>query len=354
MLLLRSTRMSMELPVKHHCSDNARTPQLAVRALIGLMVGYVIGLLAPQAQSAPGERHYDEVITTVAGRYSLEPALVKAVIRCESAFDPLALSPRGAQGLMQLMPATQTLLGVPDAFEPSQNISGGTRYLAMLRQQFGNDLTLILAAYNAGPQAVIKAGYTVPPYAETQNYVRCVQAVYEHYRRYGLQQPFPGTPRAPGARRIPGPGGTTRGLVVSPLRFSSRVVRLGERFTISLEAINTGPQMSHGVVMLNYLDHLVSFMALHTNDKDTMVQLSSTPSPVTATGSLQPAYRLLWRDWPNWRPGERRTATVTLVPHLAQELRLHLSVVLNGTQAQGTPPHRWSSIISLPFASTTW
>jgi hypothetical protein len=346
--------MSMELPVKHYCSDNAHTPQLAVRVLIGLMIGSIIGLLAPQAQSAPGERHYDEVITTVAGRYSLEPALVKAVIRCESAFDPLALSPRGAQGLMQLMPATQTLLGVPDAFEPTQNIAGGTRYLAMLRQQFGNDLTLILAAYNAGPQAVIKAGYTVPPYAETQNYVRCVQAAYEHYRQYGLQQPFSGTPRAPGARRIPGPGDTTRGLVVSPLRFSSRVVRVGERFTISLEAINTGPQLSHGVVMLNYLDHLVSFMALHTNDKDTMVQLSSMPVPTTATRSLQPAYRLLWRDWPNWRPGERRTATVTLVPHLVQDLRLHLSVVLNTPQVQGTPPHRWSSIINLPFASTTW
>jgi hypothetical protein len=318
------------------------------------MVGYVVGWLAPQAQSAPRERHYDEVITTAAGHYGLEPALVKAVIRCESAFDPLALSPRGAQGLMQLMPATQTLLGVPDAFDPSQNISGGTRYLAMLRQQFGSDLTLILAAYNAGPQAVIKAGYAIPPYAETQHYVRCVQAAYEHYRRYGLQQPFPGTPRAPGTRRIPGPVDTTRGLVVSPLRFSSRVVRLGERFTISLEAINTGPQMSHGVVMLNYLDHLVSFMALHTNDKDTMVQISRAPSPATATGYLQPTYRLLWRDWPDWRPGERRTATVTLVPRLAQDLRLHLSVVLNTAQAQGASPHRWSSIVSLPFASTTW
>lgn len=144
------------------------------------------------------------------------------------------------------------------------------------------------------------------------------------------------------------------GLVVSPLRFSSRVVRLGERFTIFLEAINTGPQMAYGVVMLNYLDQLVSFMALHTNDKDSQVQLPNAPSPATAPGSPQPKYRVLWREWPDWHPGERRTATITLVPRLAHDLRLHLSVVLHPAQAPGAPPHRWSSIVSLPFASTSW
>ncbi|ETX01274.1 MAG: hypothetical protein ETSY2_37510, partial [Candidatus Entotheonella gemina] len=96
---------------------------------------------------------YDGLIGTTARRYQLEPALVKAVIRCESNFDALAVSSKGAQGLMQLMPATQVTLGITDAFDPLQNIDAGVRYLATLQRLFGLDRSLMLAAYNAGPQA---------------------------------------------------------------------------------------------------------------------------------------------------------------------------------------------------------
>jgi soluble lytic murein transglycosylase-like protein len=119
---------------------------------------------------------YDSLIGTAARRYGLEPALVKAVIQCESNFDAEALSSQGAEGLMQLMPATQATLGVSDAFDPSQNIDAGVRYLAILRQTFGTSTPLLLAAYNTGPQAVIAAGYNVPALAATQRYVDCVEA----------------------------------------------------------------------------------------------------------------------------------------------------------------------------------
>ena len=126
-----------------------------------------------------GEALYEQLITTTAQWHGLDPALVKAVIKCESGFDPSAQSPKGAQGLMQLMPSTQTMLGVSNPFNPQHNVEAGARYLAMLKQTFSGDVQLALAAYNAGPQAVVAAGYTVPAIAETQQYVRCVFAAYE-------------------------------------------------------------------------------------------------------------------------------------------------------------------------------
>ena len=158
------------------------------RLLLSCMVGCLLWLLATPALGLPREVLYDQIISATARHYALDPALVKAVIKCESRFDPWAQSPRGAQGLMQLMPATQTLLGVTDVFDPQHNVTAGVRYLAMLRQTFGDNVTLLLAAYNAGPQAVIAAGYTVPPYAETQQYVRCVLDAQRHYHQNGLPQ----------------------------------------------------------------------------------------------------------------------------------------------------------------------
>src|SRR5262245_2380646 len=138
-----------------------------------------------------GEVLYEQLITTTAQWHGLDPALVKAVIKCESGFDPWAQSPRGAQGLMQLMPSTQTMLGVLNPFEPRYNVEAGARYLAMLARTFNGNVPLTLAAYNAGPQAVVAAGYSVPAIAETQQYVRCVFAAYEQYRQPGV---LPGLP----------------------------------------------------------------------------------------------------------------------------------------------------------------
>ncbi len=114
---------------------------------------------------------YDQLIQQHARENGVRADLVRAVIQVESAFNPRALSPKGAQGLMQLMPATALELGVTDAFNPSENIRGGVAYLRKLLDRYDNNEELALAAYNAGPGAVDKYGETVPPYRETQSYV---------------------------------------------------------------------------------------------------------------------------------------------------------------------------------------
>jgi soluble lytic murein transglycosylase-like protein len=138
--------------------------------------------LEPTAGSAivpPGQ--IDQLVTSSSTAYGVDPALVKAIIANESGFDAGATSNVGAQGLMQLMPATAASLGVTNPYDPAQNIVGGTRYIKGLLDRFGGDVPLAVAAYNAGPGAVEKYG-GVPPYAETQNYVQNVLASYAKYR----------------------------------------------------------------------------------------------------------------------------------------------------------------------------
>lgn len=124
---------------------------------------------------------YSEAIEPMAARYGVDPALVRAVIHAESGFNAQATSPKGAMGLMQLMPGTAREVGVANAYVPEQNIRGGVQYLAGLLAQFRNDVTLAAAAYNAGPGAVEKYR-TVPPYAETQAYVKRVNILHQRYR----------------------------------------------------------------------------------------------------------------------------------------------------------------------------
>ncbi|MGB2788164.1 MAG: lytic transglycosylase domain-containing protein, partial [Dokdonella sp.] len=114
--------------------------------------------------------------------YGVDAALLRAVIHAESAFNPMAVSAKGAQGLMQLMPGTANDLGVADAFDAQQNIRGGAQYLAQMLREFDGDERLATAAYNAGPGAVQKYE-NVPPYAETQVYVERVATLKERYRK---------------------------------------------------------------------------------------------------------------------------------------------------------------------------
>jgi len=124
---------------------------------------------------------YDELITNAANKFKLDSALIKAIIKAESNFNHRAVSRVGAQGLMQLMPSTATALNVDDSFHPEKNIEGGARYMRYLINTYKGDLTLALAAYNAGEKAVAKYNYNVPPYRETQNYVKRVLSFYKSY-----------------------------------------------------------------------------------------------------------------------------------------------------------------------------
>src|SRR5665213_569197 len=125
----------------------------------------------------------DQLVQQNANVWQVDPALIKSVIANESSFNANATSPVGAQGLMQLMPETAATLGVRNPYDPAQNVAGGTRYLRSLLDRFNGDTRLAVAAYNAGPSAVEKYG-DVPPYAETQSYVKNVLGSLDHNRAH--------------------------------------------------------------------------------------------------------------------------------------------------------------------------
>ena len=131
------------------------------------------GVHLPAALPAAGSSAVDlnAIVLRVAQEVDLSPQLLHAIIAVESAYDPRAESPKGAQGLMQLMPATARRFGVRDPFDPHDNVRGGAKYLKSLLAQFNGDLQLALAAYNAGEDAVARHGNRVPPFEETRKYV---------------------------------------------------------------------------------------------------------------------------------------------------------------------------------------
>lgn len=132
--------------------------------------------LTPQSMQQRAKQ-YEPIIAQTALKHGVSPQLVSAVMRVESCYDKRAVSRAGARGLMQLMPATARQLGVKDSFDPQQNIDGGVRYLAQMLARFGNNLEHALAAYNAGPEAVT-AHRGIPPYPETQSYVKRIRKLY--------------------------------------------------------------------------------------------------------------------------------------------------------------------------------
>ncbi len=133
-------------------------------------------------KQTPGQyiKRYEHIISQASRRFGVDPGLIKAVIKAESDFDHKAVSHRGAQGLMQLMPETAQRMAVTNPFDPQENIFGGTRYLSLLLKRFGNDKKKALAAYNAGPERVEKNN-GIPPIPETRAFV---ERVLKYYRQY--------------------------------------------------------------------------------------------------------------------------------------------------------------------------
>jgi len=147
-------------------------------ALTALGIVLWVSVLYP-ASAADLKKLYDPIVQRVATTHSVPADLIHAIIRAESNYDSFALSEKGAMGLMQLMPDTAVQYGVRNVFNPSQNIEGGTKYLKDLIKLYNGQTKLVLAAYNAGQEAVRKYGRTVPPYPETREYINRVMARYK-------------------------------------------------------------------------------------------------------------------------------------------------------------------------------
>ena len=155
---------------------SAAAPALVIEAN-GQSGDAVTTAAGTKALPVPGRaRMYDSIVSAVAREVDVPEHLLHAVIAVESSYLPDAVSAKGAQGLMQLMPATAQRFGVADPFDPRDNVRGGALYLKWLLRRFDGDLKLAIAGYNAGEDAVVRAGFRVPPFAETQRYVPRVMA----------------------------------------------------------------------------------------------------------------------------------------------------------------------------------
>ncbi len=202
-------------------SDTPRTTGATTVAVPGTSA-----IRATRAAQPVADQGLATIITREAARHGVRPELVRAIIQVESAFDPRARSPKGAMGLMQLMPATASDLRVADPYDPEQNIRGGVAYLRQLLDRYDGNEELALAAYNAGPEAVARHGNRVPPFRETRTYLRRVrsstalassrrsatrvngQTIYRSYdvvdgrrtRTYSDVPPVPASPPSPSAQ----------------------------------------------------------------------------------------------------------------------------------------------------------
>jgi soluble lytic murein transglycosylase-like protein len=135
----------------------------------------------PSLKTAKRESIFHSIILEASNRHKVDPALVKAIIMVESGYNPMAISKKGAVGLMQIMPATADALGVEDLFDPAHNVNAGVSYFKKLLNQFGGDLKLALAAYNAGSRKV-REYRGIPPYGATRHYVKKVFEYYQYYQ----------------------------------------------------------------------------------------------------------------------------------------------------------------------------
>jgi soluble lytic murein transglycosylase-like protein len=176
------------------------TPKpVAAHTVAGTVVApRVVPDAAPVAPPPAAPRGIDDTVSEAAARHGLPPQLIDSVIKVESGYDPFAISPKGALGLMQLIPSTARRFGVANVFDPAQNIEGGAKYLKYLLDLYNGNYPLALAAYNAGEGAVAKYG-GVPPYKETRDYLISVEKQ--------LQKQKPAAPAPPPVKPVAPPSG---------------------------------------------------------------------------------------------------------------------------------------------------
>ncbi len=171
----------------------------------------------PREEAAPQIVSYDSLVSKIAGEQGVEESLVHSVIRAESNYNPYAMSPKGAQGLMQLIPSTAKRFGVTNSFDPQENIRGGVKYLKFLLDYYQGDYAKTVAAYNAGEKAVDKYN-GVPPYAETQNYVVQVARNLKTARKKRAAQPA-----EPVTVAASGPSGETNQMPLASVGADGRI-----------------------------------------------------------------------------------------------------------------------------------
>lgn len=165
------TALTLAIPTSLRSVASFGSPKPSVTVSVDSFVGL------------PPHRAYDLIIAEASQQYGVDEDLIRSIMQAESAFDPFAVSRAGALGLMQLMPAISREFGVTNPFDPRQNIMAGTRLLSELLDMYNGNMKLAVASYNAGPTAVRKYGKRVPPFKETQNYVKKVTGLYERAQR---------------------------------------------------------------------------------------------------------------------------------------------------------------------------
>ncbi|HKV40007.1 MAG TPA: lytic transglycosylase domain-containing protein [Blastocatellia bacterium] len=181
------------IPLSDTDQERARAAELAPKTAPAVQPGHpAIQIPVPGRHLSTGNAAIDTLVYEAAARYNIDPCLIISVMGAESAYNRMAVSPKGASGLMQLMPATAARLGVKNIFDPRENVMAGANYLHWLLDRFGGDVRLALAGYNAGEGAVELYGNRIPPFLETQNYV---QTIYTRYSR--VHGTSPATVHAP-------------------------------------------------------------------------------------------------------------------------------------------------------------
>ena len=181
------------VPLTNSDQERARLEQLNKKPADAVVVQKATTIKVPAVLAghhiSSGNPAIDSLVHEAAGINGLDPCLVLSVMRAESSFNRTAVSIKGASGLMQLMPATATRFGVKNIFDPRENVFAGTRYLRWLLDRFSGDVRLALAGYNAGEGAVEYYGHRIPPYLETQNYVRIIYSRYSNVHLGSLPAP---------------------------------------------------------------------------------------------------------------------------------------------------------------------